>query len=179
MGSRYVALLRGVNVSGKHTLPMAELRGLFEELGCKRVETYIQSGNVAFDAGAKLATQSALSVSKRIHAAHGFRVPVLVRSRKQLCDAVAANPYLAEGCETHTLHLGFLADRPSKQAIDSLDPARSTTDRFEVIGQEVHLHLPHGIGRSKLTSDYFERRLRTTITVRNWRTVQKLIAMTE
>ena len=76
-----------------------------------------------------------------------------------------------------TLHVAFLADRPDKRRIAAMDPNRSPGDSFEVRGQDVFLHLPNGVAKSKLTNEYPDRTLGTTCTLRNWRTVLKLIEM--
>jgi len=77
------------------------------------------------------------------------------------------------------LHIGFLAETPGEEAIASLDPGRSDVDNFQVKGREVYLHVPGGLGCTKLTTDYFDRRLGTVMTVRNWRTVNKLLEMVD
>lgn len=178
MAKRYVALLRGINVGGKNKLPMKDLRALFEARGCGSVASYIQSGNVVFAAGANVAEQIPTALSADIEARFGLKVPVVIRSAEELRDAAERSPFLAEGCDTQHVHVGFLASQPTTRAVAALDPARSSVDRFQVLGREVHLHVPGGMARTKLTADYFDRRLQTTMTVRNWRTVQKLIEMT-
>jgi uncharacterized protein (DUF1697 family) len=92
---------------------------------------------------------------------------------------VANNPFLAAGAADETLHVLFLADPPSPRRVADLDPDRSPPDAFVVLGQEVYLRLPHGAARTKLTNAYFDARLATTSTGRNWRTVTKLLALME
>jgi uncharacterized protein (DUF1697 family) len=73
------------------------------------------------------------------------------------------------------------ADRfsdPNSHDINQLDPDRSPPDEFIVRGWEIYLRLPHGVGRTKLTNNYFDSKLRTTSTGRNWRTVMKLSELT-
>ena len=90
---------------------------------------------------------------------------------------VSGNPFLSAGADPTKLHVGFLAEAPSAARIAELDPDRSPPDAVEVRGREVYLHFPKGTARSKLTVDYFDRVLATTITIRNWRTVGKLLEM--
>jgi uncharacterized protein (DUF1697 family) len=174
----YMALLRGINVGGKNIVPMDDLAALFAEAGCSAVRTYIQSGNVVFQARADLARGLPARIAKRIEDHLGIRAPVILRSADALAQAVRDNPFLAEGADVSALHVMFLADEPDRAAIARLDPARSPGDRFAVLGREVFLHLPNGVGRSKLTNDYFDRTLGTSSTIRNWRTVSKLLEMT-
>ena len=174
----HVALLRGINVAGKHLLPMKELAGLFADAGCTGVRTYIQSGNVIFEApaGTKgLAETMAAKIEKRF----GFRVPVILRTSMQLRQAIRDNPFLKAGVDQKALHLYFLAAAPNAAAIAGLDTERSSSDVFHVRGQDIYLHLPNGMGRTKLTNAYFDSKLSTICTARNWATVLKLAEMME
>jgi len=177
MSAKHVALMRGINVGGKNKLLMKDLVAVFEEAGCREVRTYIQSGNVVFVGDRALAAQVRMDVPRRIADRFGHQVPVVVRSAQELRDAADRHPFAAEATDPKHLHVGFLSHAPSKDAIASLDPARSSIDRFEVIGSEVFFHVPGGMARTKLTTDYFDRRLGTVMTVRNWRTVHKLLEM--
>ena len=176
-GATYVALLRGVNVGGKNKVPMRELALVFERAGCGNVTTYIQSGNAVFDAPAAIAERLPDILSRGIADRFGLRVPVVVRTAMELEQAARDNPFLVKGCDTNTLHVLFLADRPAAQDIAALDPERSPGDAFTVRRQEIYLRCPNGVGRSKLTTAYFDAMLRTTSTCRNWRTVLELVAL--
>ena len=173
----YIALLRAINVGGTKKLLMAELRAMFEAAGCTDVRTYIQSGNVVFRAEAALAARIPALIESEIAATKGFQVPVVTRTAAELDAVVDGNPFLAAGADPAQLHVGFLAEAPAAARIAELDPDRSPQDAFEVRGREVYLHFPNGTARSKLTVDYFDRTLGTTITIRNWRTVGKLLEM--
>ncbi len=173
----HVALLRGVNVGGKNKLPMKELAALFEDEGCGRVRTYIQSGNVVFEASPNLAAMLPDEIADRIAERFGVRSPVLLRTADELRRVVANSPFPPADMRPTALHVLFLADVPSPERVAALDPDRSPPDRFEVRGREIYLHAPNGLGRSKLTNDYFDRALGTVSTGRNWRTVTTLLAM--
>jgi len=179
MSRTHVALLRGINVGGKNKLPMKELAALFGNAGCSTVRTYIQSGNVVFEADAEVAGRVPTEISLRIVERFGYTVPVVMRTSKELRAALDDNPFLAEATDPEHLHVGFLAQAPSPEGLASLDRARSEVDSFCVVGREVYLHVPGGMGRTKLTTDYFDRRLGTVMTVRNWRTVNALLDMVE
>lgn len=173
----YIALLRGINVSGRNKLPMKELAGMFAAAGCTDVQTYIQSGNVVFNAEQRLADEIAPAMSDAIRDRFGYEIPVVIRSADELADIVAANPFGGAGVDTKELHVAFLAERPGAASVAELDPQRSPPDRFELIGSEIFLHFPNGVARSKLTNAYFDRVLGTVSTVRNWRTTNKLLEM--
>jgi uncharacterized protein (DUF1697 family) len=175
----YVALLRGVNVGGKNKLPMKDLIEVFVEAGCDNVRTYIQSGNVVFSASAKLAARLPGLAAAQIAKRFGYKTPVVLRTSEQLSDVIRKNPFLKLGAAEETLHVLFLADMPGSGRVDALDPDRSPPDTFLVRGQEVYLQLPNGAARSKLTNAYFDSKLVTTSTGRNWRTVNKLLELTK
>lgn len=176
-----MALLRGINVGGKHTLPMAGLAELFVEAGCTGVRTYIQSGNVVFTATPRLAGAVAGVVAGAIGARFGIRVPVVVRAGDEWKRVVLDNPFLKPGTrgraeiDESALHVAFLSGVPDPRRVKSLDPQRSPGDSFRVRGREIYLHLPHGVARSRLTNSYFDGALGTISTIRNWRTVLKLL----
>jgi uncharacterized protein (DUF1697 family) len=174
---RYVALLRGINLGGKNMLPMKDLAAMFVDLGCSNVRSYIQSGNVVFEASPKPAVSLPQAATAAIQERFGRRPPVLLRSASELARALEANPFLARGVPSSELYVAFLADKPPKARIDALDAARATPDAYEVAGRDIYLHLPNGGARSKLTNDYFDRTLATVSTIRNWRTVEQLASM--
>jgi uncharacterized protein (DUF1697 family) len=175
----YVALLRGINVGGKNSLPMKDLAAMFEKAGCSHVTTYIQSGNVVFKADAKLAQQIAGIISKEVKKGFKLEVPVVVRSAGELLKISQKNPFFKKGGTVDTVHVAFLLHTPHQTAIQSLDAQRSPGDAFEVAGSEVYLHCPKGFGRTKLTNQYFDSKLGTTSTIRNWKTVLKLLKLTQ
>lgn len=169
----HVALLRGINVGGKNELPMAALRACFEALGCEDVRTYIQSGNVVFRAPSALGLADA--VTARLRERHGLEVPVILRSADALVQARDACPFRSEAPRSR--HVMFLSARPPAAKVEALDPDRSPGDRFAVLGREIFLCCPNGVGRTKLTNAWFDRQLGVVSTARNWRTLETLIEM--
>ena len=172
-----VALLRGINVGGKNKLPMKELAALFVDAGCEEVRTYIQSGNVVFRTGSAAGEEISSIISASILERYGYQVPVITRTAGELQEIMEANPFVEAGAETDKLHVMFLAALPDSASVESLDPTRSPGDEFMVLGREVYLHCPNGVARSKLTNSYFDSRLSTTSTSRNWKTVRKLLEL--
>ncbi len=169
---RCVALLRGVNLGPHKRMKMADLVGVFENCGCTEIATYIQSGNVVFTAPA-LGIDAA-TIEGRIAKRFGFEAPVVLRTAEELEAVVAANPYPNCDQEKDRPHVSFLADKPLADNVALLDPQRSPGDSFMVLGREVYLLFPTGLANNKLTSQYFDSRLKTVGTARNWRTVLAL-----
>lgn len=174
----HVALLRGINVGGKNKLLMGDLSAMFVESGCEDVRTYIQSGNVVYRADPELACLVPDLISAAIAERFGYGVPVLMRTSGELAAIARENPFLRGGADTGKLHVGFLAEQPEAAAVDSLDRDRSPPDEFAMLSREVCFHCPLGLARTKFTTRYFESKLSTTMTVRNWRTVLRLREMT-
>lgn len=175
---RHVALLRGINVGGKHVLPMKDLAAMFVSAGCADVATYIQSGNVVFSASAAVASKVPQSVEAAILKRFRFPAPVQTRSADELRAIVAKNPLFEDGLDPATLAVVFLAQKPSAKQVAALDPDRSPGDTFVVRGREVYLLCPNGFARSKLTNAWLDTTLATISTSRNWRTTLKLLEMT-
>jgi uncharacterized protein (DUF1697 family) len=173
--STHLALLRGINVGGKNCLPMKDLSEMFIKAGCADIRTYIQSGNVLFRGTRAIAESLPARISEQIAKRFGFRIPVVLRTAEQLAAAVRDNPL--PGVPEEMLHLYFLAGRPDASRVAQLDPDRSKPDTFVVHNREIYLHLPNGMGRSNLTNAYFDSKLATVSTGRNWRTVLKLLEL--
>ncbi|HEY7697201.1 MAG TPA: DUF1697 domain-containing protein [Vicinamibacteria bacterium] len=173
----HVAFLRGINLAGRNRLPMKDLAAMFSKAGCESVATYIQSGNVVFRASPALARGIPDLIEKAISKSFGYQVPVVTRTGGEMRKIVRANPFLRAGADEAALHVAFLTARPAAARVEALDPDRSPPDAFAVRGREIYLHCPNGYGRSKLTNGYFDSKLATMSTVRNWRTVLELLEL--
>ncbi|HKE13607.1 MAG TPA: DUF1697 domain-containing protein [Kofleriaceae bacterium] len=171
----HVALLRGINLGGRR-MPMKDLAAMFEGAGCRDVAIYIQSGNVVFRASSALAARIPKLIAAAIAERFGFDSPVVTRTAAEMSKVVRANPFLPRA-DPDRLGVAFLADRPTAARVASLDPARSPPDEFAVVGRDIYLLLPGGFARTKLTNAYFDSKLATISTARNWRTVLKLVEM--
>jgi uncharacterized protein (DUF1697 family) len=172
---RFVALLRGVNVGGR-TLPMQQLRDLVASLGHTDVVTYIQSGNVLFSSGRDDRDAIAHEIRAAIDATVGHDVTVVLRTPAELERVIATNPF-ADRRETRPLHVTFLAEPRSAETLERLDATVRVGDEFHVTDLEIYVWCPTGYGRTVLTNEFFERRLKVAATTRNWRTVTTLAEM--
>ena len=108
----YLALLRGINVGGKNKLPMKDLVGLFEDAGCQNVRTFIQSGNVIFNAPRGVVKGLPNLIARTIEENLGYRIPVVLRTAEELDEAIRGNPFRAAGVPEKMLHVYCLASRP-------------------------------------------------------------------
>src|SRR5712691_6588800 len=90
---KYVAFLRGINVGGKKLIKMEELRRVFDSLGFKNVSTYIQSGNVIFDATEVNPNLLAKKIENKLHKSLGHEVTVILKTLNVLKDILKRSPF--------------------------------------------------------------------------------------
>ena len=178
----FIALLRAVNVGGYGKLSMADLRKLLEAAGYTRVETYIQSGNVVFDAkGTAASVGRAVETALEKHT--GAAVDVIIRTPEDLDRVIAGNPFAAEaaadGARVHVVFLAGAAPAGAKEGLQQIvDKYPQRRDRFHIAGDALYLHLPDGAADTKFTGKPVDRALGGVMgTARNWNTVLKLREM--
>jgi uncharacterized protein (DUF1697 family) len=183
----HIALLRGINLGGRNKMAMADLRSVMTELGHGEVATYIQSGNVLFTADeAARATAMADEISAAIAAKLGVIAPVIVLSRHELVQILAANPFPQES-DPKKVHAVVLSHPASPDLTDRLNAAvaqwaaKGARDDLRAIGRTVYLHTPDGYGNSDLAQQLLRivsaPKAGTTGTARNWATMTKLLAL--
>ncbi|WP_297099114.1 DUF1697 domain-containing protein [uncultured Draconibacterium sp.] len=174
----YVAILRGINVSGKNKIKMDALKSSFSSLGFEQVQTYIQSGNVVFKYQEMSSEDLAELINKQILDDFGFDVPVLVLDSVQLETIVKNNPFVGdESKEVQFLHVTFLKETPKNVNNEKINSYVKAEEEFEVSECAVYLYCPHGYGKTKLNNNFFESQLKVTATTRNWKTTLKLLEM--
>jgi uncharacterized protein (DUF1697 family) len=167
-----IALFRGINVGGRHSLPMKELVALLESLGCRNVRTYIQSGNVVFQSSEKDTGTLAKQISAEIKRRRGFEPAVQLLTVKEFEKAMRQNPFPKAVADPKSLHLSFLAEKPKSPNLKRLEELRKDSEQYRLIGRVFYLHAPEGIGRS-------ERCLGVPLTDRNWRTVCEIMKLAQ
>lgn len=170
--TRYAAMLRGINLGSRNRVAMPALRELFEDMGHSHVETYVQSGNVVFTAPRR---PDVAAIATRIEKDLGARSPVLLRTGAELGKLVDGNPFADDAAHTHVT---FLVDRAKGGDVKTIDAGLFAPDGFEVVGRDVYLRCPNGYGRSKLNNAFWEKKLGTVATTRNWKTVTALRDLT-
>ena len=177
--STYVALLRGINVGGHKAVKMDQLRNAFEALGFEDVTTYVQSGNVVFNAPTQASEDLSKKIEEKILREFGIAVPVTVKTAGEMNAVIRNNPFLQEkGIDLSKLHVTFLSHAPEKTALKMLDAIAATPDQFRSSSKEIYLYCPNGYGKTKLSNNALEKVLSVRATTRNWRTVNQLYEMT-
>jgi uncharacterized protein (DUF1697 family) len=172
-----VALLRGVNVGGNKRVPMAELCRLAEDLGCSHVASYIQSGNLVLVTALEPPSLEQ-ALERAIQSHFGFSVEVIVRSADAWLSYAAGSPFAdAERERPHLLHLGLTKRTPKPGALAALEPFAKAGERLRLHADALWIDFLGGVARSKLSPAVLDRALGSTVTARNFRTVQKLAEM--
>ncbi len=175
-GQRVLVLLRAVNVGGASALPMADLRAAATALGHADVATHLATGNLLLTPAEgspgtadALAARLAGDLAERL----GRPLALTVRTRAQLDDVVAANPYPRAAADDPSHLVVVFLDGPAAQD-GPADLARYGRERATWRGTDGYVHYPDGIGRSKVTAGVLDRLAGRSGTGRNWRTVLAL-----
>jgi uncharacterized protein (DUF1697 family) len=174
----YIAILRGINVSGKKIIKMDALHQLFENSGFSNVRTYIQSGNVLFSSEQTNTSELEQLIATQIEMEFGFQVPVIVLTHLELQQIVENNPFLNDETKNPAfLHVTFLASTPVEDAIDQLTAKKAEQEAFFLTKNALYLYCPNGYGNTKLTNNCIELKLKVQATTRNWKTTLGLLKM--
>ena len=171
-------MLRGINVTGHKIIRMKDLRTSLEALGFRQVKTYVQSGNVIFEAGKN--ENFAGKIEKKILADFGFAVSVFVKTPKEMAQVIRNNPFpkLAD-IDDPRLYVTFLSVATPANAESVLKGLATGQERFHVGGREIYLYCPIGYGQTKLSNTAIEKKLGVVATTRNWRSVNALLALAQ
>lgn len=169
----YISMLRGINVGGKKRISMEELKGLYESLGYKDVQTFIQSGNVMFRSEDAPEASMEKAIRDKIKEALDLDVKVILRTEDEFKAIIEKNPFKKE--DPGNLHVTFLSDHPAKKPVEEIEKIKDKGERFFLSGRDIYLFLPNGYGRTKLSNDLFEKKLGVCATTRNWATVNALL----
>jgi uncharacterized protein (DUF1697 family) len=174
--TRYVALLRGINVGGRQKVRMADLRALLSGLGYAEVSTLFQSGNAVFANVDGPPEALAAEIEARIARDLGLTVTVMVRTVDDLRRVVEQIPFAVR--DPAKCAVGFLAAPVDRGQIAAIDHAAFAPEELVAGECELYLYFPDGMGRSKL-APILARDVFGPATVRNWNTITKLLALAE
>jgi uncharacterized protein (DUF1697 family) len=177
MGKGPTALfLRGINVGGRHKVPMDDLRSVLDDLGLGPTTTHLQSGNAIITATPGVRVEK--RVAEALQDEFEFAVPVATRSAADMASVIERNPFVkAARKDAKTVHVHFLAAEPEPKRVADLDPDRWTADEWVLDGRELYVHYKKGSAESKLNAGDIERQLGVVSTARNWRTVEAMAEM--
>ena len=175
----FICFLRGINVSGQKLIKMSDLKEtLQKELPFTQVTTYIQSGNLWFLSAEMNEQKLENWISSCIQKHFGFEVPVLVRTPTYFEQILNNNPFLIKYPEqTDRCYYVFLSDEPRDENKFKLNPEDYLPEEFAFGNKVVYFFSPGGLGKARLSNNYFETKLKVTATTRNKNTVEKMLSI--
>lgn len=175
---KYLALLRGINVSGHNMIKMDALKKMLENMGFQNVETYIQSGNIFFDSEEENAAGVGFKIKQEISKVFGYDVPVIMVSKTDFELCFKNNPFLKEQeCDIKKLYVAFISKELTTAAINDLKTSNFKPDEAAIDSNRIYIKYAIGAGKTNLDQKYIEKKLNVVATIRNWNTVTKLLEM--
>ena len=179
----YIALLRGINVVGHRKIKMGHLKEVLEKIGFNDVVTYIQSGNIVFKDAAENIDVLEKKITTVIKEQFGYNVPVLILKQQLLLEILGDNPFEARRknneIDTKKLYFMLLYDSPDALGIQEISSISCDPEEFVITQNVVYLYAVNGYGKTKLNANFFEKKLKCTITARNHKTLSKLLELSE
>ena len=176
----YLALFRGINVSGHNLIKMEPLKKVMEAEGYINVETYIQSGNVVFESAETSRDRIAKALEILMYKEYGHNVVIFILDEADVAKVIAGNPYTGpepEGQGIKKFFVAFLSGPPKSDGIDQLRKYNRGDDVFKIVDNVLYLKLATSAADSKLTNVFIENKLGVKATTRNWNTTLKIFEM--
>ncbi len=174
---RYITLLRGINVGGQKKIKMEDLRRVLSYSDFENVETYIQSGNIVFNAS-EGSEEISQQISAYIYKEYKFQIPVITKTLTDWTSIIENNPFIKDSkIALKSLYVTFLSDYPTIENIEILKKYQFESEKYVIDGTIIYTVYPNGAGRTKMTNNFFENKLKVSATSRNWNTVNKLLAI--
>lgn len=176
--NHYVALLRGINVSGKNLIKMSSLKEMLLNEGFYDVQTYIQSGNVLFSSKLNSTIELEKQIEQLIEKHFDLKVPVLVLTENQLLEIKENNPFTVENkFDPKFIHLTIFENDLDKIQLPELEKKRQVNEEIYFWKNTIFLYCPNGYGNTKLNNQFLESKFLMKATTRNWNTFNKILAL--
>lgn len=176
----YIALLRGINVSGQKMIKMTDLKVLFQKLGFTNIQTYLQSGNVVFKSNDLNINALQTQIQQGIQDAYGFDVPTLILTSEELNTIITHNPFLSlPEMDSAFFHVTFLENKPATIDFENIISKKNEREQIDLVSNAFYLYCPDGYGKTKLHNSFLEKQVKVTATTRNWKTCLQLVEMTQ
>lgn len=177
----YITFLRGVNMTGHNSIKMTELTELYVKIGCSDPQTYIQSGNVIFTNNSEIDPSShSIKIEKAILERFKYVVPVMVRTVQDLNNIFSINPFLGErNFDPSKMAVIFLHEEATEAQLRKVEGVDYPPDRFKIVGREIYIYCPNGFGKTKLYTNFFEKKMGVKGTARNWKTITTILSIAE
>jgi uncharacterized protein (DUF1697 family) len=168
----YITLLRGINVSGKNIIKMADLRLALENSGdpISNIRTYIQTGNIFIKSDLADPAEISAIVKKVILNRFKLDVPAITLTSEDFIRRLEKNPFFKKMDDTTHFNISFLSGIPDRENIEKASSYSFPPDEMIIVSDTVYLNIPGGSARTKLTNNFLESKLKVQATTRNWRT---------
>lgn len=176
----FITILRGINVGGNRIVKMQDLKLMLENMGFHRIQTYIQSGNVVFDAECADNEEISHKIQTEILNTFGFEVPVITFNINELEMMLNQNPFLNHSeFSIEFFHVTFLSNASNTKLSSFFEPNDPILNTFFQMGKCVYLYCPNGYSKTVLSNTFIERKLKVNATTRNWKTMNHLYQMAQ
>ena len=176
----YISILRGINVSGQKLIKMDALRKLYENLGFGQVTTYVQSGNIIFTSSNADTRELERQISLQIEKETGWKIPVMVLTFNKLKQIIDNNPFTKDPNNNQAfMHVTFLWSAPLTYDSVSIENKKQPEEKIAFFNDAVYLYCPDGYGKTKLTNNFLETKLKIGATTRNWKTTSELLKIAQ
>ncbi len=172
---RYVAFLRGINVGGHNKIKMETLRAMFSAHGFENVKTYINSGNVIFEAAKTDDKKLAATIESAIEKEFALKIKVMTRTIAEIDDITKNNPFAGQFENDKDLHVFFLDETLTQEKRELLLSNNNENEMFATQNREIFCLLRVSVVDSLIGKDYIGKKLKVSATARNWRTVKKIL----
>lgn len=174
---RYIVLLRGINVSGKHKILMKDfITILLAHPNITTAKSYIQSGNFLVDSNLKTNNEINLLFTSIILKNYNYDISAFSYTIDEFKNIFNNYPY---EIDYKTNYISFLSEVPKLQKISELKDKEYPNDIFDVVKSVIYVKYGVKLSDSKLNNNYFEKQLQIIATTRNIRTIGKLVEIAE
>ncbi|MGL1892744.1 MAG: DUF1697 domain-containing protein [Spirochaetaceae bacterium] len=173
--TRYLILLKGINVSGQKKIKMTELKELLLLNGYSNIITYLQTGNILLESDNKTEIIGK-NIEELIFKKYKFEVSVFVITKYHITEVLDNFPFKGLDLENigNKILISFLSEPPLLENITKVMEYVKAPDKLEVLDNIVYLYCPGGYGKSKLSNKFLENRLKVISTTRNLNTLNKI-----
>jgi uncharacterized protein (DUF1697 family) len=174
----YIALLRGINVSGSKKIKMVDLRQHLQELALHNIQTYIQSGNIIFEFESGKAGHLKGVIREKISEKYGFDVSTRVVTVDEIKYIAEQAPFLKDETKDHNrIFITFLEELPMPGAVEKLKTYASAPEEIVFDQHIIYFYSPGNYARAKLNNNFLEKKLKQETTTRNLKTLNKIISL--
>lgn len=174
----YISLLRGLNVGKKKRIKMGALCELYESLNFSAIRIYLQTGNIIFQSQDTPPLNLATRIESKIKEVFGFNIPILIKRPAEFHQIIQHNPFNKE--IPNKVYVTFLFQKFIPEMISNeIDKVKDISEKYYIFGNEIYLYCPNGYGITKLSNNFFEKKLNLNATTRNLHTVNNLLAISE